>query len=77
MKKKAGKECFGLFNSIENCIYVATDQTKEQALHTLLHELIHSAETQLELLDDEAKADIMASWMIRFFKLKSIEKVLK
>jgi Zn-dependent peptidase ImmA (M78 family) len=77
MKKKAGKECFGLFNSIENCIYVATDQTPEQSLHTLLHELMHAADHQLELLDDEAKADIMATFLVRFFKLKSIEKVLK
>ena len=77
MKKKAGKPCYGLFNSLENCIYVATDQTQEQALHTLLHELMHASETQLEILDDEAKADIMATWMVRFFKLKNIERLLK
>ncbi len=76
IKKKAGKECYGLFNSVENCIYIAKDQTPEQALHTLMHELMHAADSQLELHEEEAKADIMATWLIRFFKLKTLEKVL-
>lgn len=76
IKKKAAQEVYGLFHPVENCIYIATDQTPEQALHTLLHELMHAADEQLKNHDEEAKADIMATWMIRFFKLKSLEKVL-
>lgn len=76
VKKKVGKECYGLFVIPENCIYLAKDQTHEQAVHTMLHELMHAAEHQLAVLDEEAKADIMATWLIRFFKIRTLDRLV-
>lgn len=78
IKKKAGREAYGVFVPSENAVYLANDQTPEQLLHTLVHEMVHVVEFQISHHDkSDDRADITATWMIRFFKPKTWEKLLE
>jgi Zn-dependent peptidase ImmA (M78 family) len=77
VKKKAGKDAYGVYVPSENCVYLNKDQTAEQLLHTFVHEMVHAMEEQLAHHDKEDdRADIIATWLIRLFKPKSLEKVI-
>ncbi len=75
--KSKDQEIDGLFDPTLNTIYVANSLTPDQKLHTLMHEIVHAMDEQLSWMGDEAKADVIGSYLIRLFKLDSIRQILK
>lgn len=66
----------GLYDPDKNTIFVAKDQEPQQLLQCLFHELIHAAEDQCGALEEEARADVLGSWLIKLFKVTSTEEVI-
>jgi hypothetical protein len=72
-----GEIVAGGFVAEENCIYILKDADRTAKLQILLHEAIHAADHQTSLLDEEARADVWSSWLIRLFKATGVEELYK
>ncbi len=76
-QEKGTTEVYGLWDQNKNMISIAKDQTEIERLHTFLHELTHMIISQTREHDEEAICDILGSYFRRFFKVNSLEEVLK
>lgn len=67
----------GMYDGDTNTIYIAEGQTPERQLHTLMHEIVHMLIDQTSNLDEDAKCDVIGSWLIRHLDISNLKKVLK
>lgn len=72
-----GETVAGAYVSADNAIYIEKSQPETMRIHTVWHELHHVFEDQTIRMDQEAKADTFASWMMRLFPYATLEQILK
>lgn len=44
-----GDSCYAVIAHVENCIYIGKGYSKHRIEHTLLHEIIHGIDAELQL----------------------------
>ncbi len=78
-KKFAAKDekVFGCFIAQDNLIYLSKEMSKEQLLHTFLHEVKHMLDSQLKDLPVEQQCDSYATWATNFYKIPNIESLFQ
>ena len=78
LKKAWGKNerVYGLYLPEDNTILIADDNTPDQMLHALMHEIVHAIEDQMSNMEEEGKAEVLGSYLIRLFNVKSIKEIL-
>lgn len=72
-----GETVAGAYVSADNKIYISKEDTELKQVHTILHEFYHSFVDHTVRMDEEAKADSFAAWVMRVFNVTEVKQLIK
>jgi hypothetical protein len=75
------EELLGFYNKEINKIYIAKELAPARRFHTFMHEVVHAIEAETAHLDEEAKCDLVGSYLSNLFTnekvRESISKIIE
>lgn len=74
-KSTVDEDIYGFYDSSTNCIYLNIQQDLEKMKHTFWHEMVHAMDYDLQSVEDEeTKADLLGSFLLRLTKGRFIDE---